>query len=494
MPVTEPRDEIEDWLGADVQPLAPRPGTFERIQRRARRRKTHQALVTGAGALVVVAAVALVPTVAPHLLASHASSQPPQAGPPRSMAASPAQSTASRAPSPTSHSAVTSATSSSPAVSGLTAGTSGDAVPVNFQPTSITMISSTVGAVIGQAGTTGQCSGPVATDCTSLAGTSSEGKSWYGISAPITSFPNGDVGVSQLRFLDQFHAWAFGPQLWESSDSGKSWTGPLNTFGLRVTDLEAAGSRAFALLASCQGSGADYTANCSTFSLYSDVAGSTALQPVKLVTPASQGSTVMGTAGQPSSATIVLTGGPSGGTGYLLSPSGDILTGPLTGTAWSYTGKAPCAPGAANATGTPSGAQLAVDNSRLIVNCTGSGTTVRTGSTGGGQQTKQLYISASGGTTWRSVSQPPASGQATSLASASKGQVILATTTGIDYSASGTTWQVATITGGAPSGGFRYVGMTSATQGVAVPVDASLGEVFITTDGGQTWTASRIVS
>jgi hypothetical protein len=38
------------------------------------------------------------------------------------------------------------------------------------------------------------------------------------------------------------------------------------------------------------------------------------------------------------------------------------------------------------------------------------------------------------------------------------------------------------------------VGMTSATQGVAVPVDASLGEVYITTDGGQIWTVSRISS
>ncbi len=70
--------------------------------------------------------------------------------------------------------------------------------------------------------------------------------------------------------------------------------------------------------------------------------------------------------------------------------------------------------------------------------------------------------------------------------------MVLATTTGIDFSPDGTTWQAATITGGAPSGGFRYVGMTSATQGVAVPADASLGEVFVTTDGGQTWTVARI--
>jgi hypothetical protein len=34
--------------------------------------------------------------------------------------------------------------------------------------------------------------------------------------------------------------------------------------------------------------------------------------------------------------------------------------------------------------------------------------------------------------------------------------------------------------------------MTSALQGVAVPVDARLGEVFITGNGGQTWTASAV--
>jgi hypothetical protein len=489
MPVTEPRDEIEDWLGADVQPLVPRPGTFERIQRRARRRKAHQALVTGAGALVVIAGIVLVPTVAPHLLDGRGSAPSPLADSGHSMVVSPAQSPSSSAPSPTSRSAAPSVSDSTAAGTGLTTqGTSGSAAPPNFQPTSITMISANVGAVIGQAGTPGSCASAY---CTSLAGTSTDGKSWYGISAPKTGFPNGATGVSQLRYLDQFHAWAFGPQLWESSDSGETWT-ELDTFGQRVTDLEAAGSRAFALLASCQGTGTDYAASCSTFSLYSDAAGSASLQPVKLVTPASQGRAVMGTAGQPSSATIVLTGGPAGGTGYLLSPSGDILTGSLTADAWSYTGKAPCSPGAANATGTPSGAQLAVDTSRLLINCTGSGSGARTGAAGSGQQAKQLYVSASDGTTWRSISQPPASGQATSLASASKGQVILATTTGIDYSASGTTWQVATITGGAPAGGFRYVGMTSATQGVAVPVDASLGEVYITTDGGQTWTVSRI--
>ena len=48
------------------------------------------------------------------------------------------------------------------------------------------------------------------------------------------------------------------------------------------------------------------------------------------------------------------------------------------------------------------------------------------------------------------------------------------------------------VSGGVPAGGFSYVGMTNATQGVAVPANASLGEIFVTSDGGRTWRPSPI--
>ena len=66
--MAEPRDEISEWLGQEVQPLAPPPGTFARIQRRARRRKMNQALMTAASAVIVIAGAALAPTVIPSLL------------------------------------------------------------------------------------------------------------------------------------------------------------------------------------------------------------------------------------------------------------------------------------------------------------------------------------------------------------------------------------------------------------------------------------------
>ena len=52
-------------------------------------------------------------------------------------------------------------------------------------------------------------------------------------------------------------------------------------------------------------------------------------------------------------------------------------------------------------------------------------------------------------------------------------------------------YQQAAVTG-APAGGFSYVGMTTDSQGVAVPADASAGAVWFTFDGGKTWRPSAI--
>jgi hypothetical protein len=43
-----------------------------------------------------------------------------------------------------------------------------------------------------------------------------------------------------------------------------------------------------------------------------------------------------------------------------------------------------------------------------------------------------------------------------------------------------------------PPGGFTYVGMTTSEQGVALPADTSLHEIWMTRDGGQSWQARPI--
>ena len=245
--MSDPQDRIDAWLNAEVEPLTPAPGTFERISHRAHRRKVGRATMSVAGAAIVIAAAAAAPGIASML-------QHPGPGHPQ-------RPVAAGTPSPTSRPAVTSnasggvnSQSSSPVPSpGASLAPAGSEAPVprNFQPTSVTFVGQGIGAVIGQAGTPGRCP-IIPVDCTSLAGTSDYGTSWYGVSAPVTGAPDGSRGVGQLRFLDTREGWAFGPELWVTHDGGSTWTRE-KTYGMRVTDLETAGNRAFALFATCTG-------------------------------------------------------------------------------------------------------------------------------------------------------------------------------------------------------------------------------------------------
>jgi hypothetical protein len=43
-----------------------------------------------------------------------------------------------------------------------------------------------------------------------------------------------------------------------------------------------------------------------------------------------------------------------------------------------------------------------------------------------------------------------------------------------------------------PPGGFAYAGMTTGTQGVAVPAGPAQRGVWLTYDGGRTWQPSSV--
>jgi BNR/Asp-box repeat len=472
----EPRDRLDDWLSADVEPLAPPPGTFSRIRQRARRRKLGRAVMSAAGIVVVVIAAAVtVPQIA-STLHSHKPNpgKPVAAGTQPAPARSTLTGTGGGSPNTRSSTKVT------PPGSALSAAGPGNPVPANFQPTSVTFVGPNIGAVIGQAGTPGHCATAY---CTSLAGTSDYGTSWYGVSAPLTGAPDGSTGVGQLRFLNTRYGWAFGPQLYATTNGGASWTRQ-STHGMRVTDLETAGDRAFALFATCTGGGAAYGADCTAFSLYTSVAGSGRWQPVpgpvSGLEPAQAG-------GGGASAGLAL----SGGRGYLLAPSGELLSGPLTGGAWSVVGeREQCLPGSPGPDGQPTGALLAADSAELVLVCT-SATDSATGA-----QTKSVTESADHGKTWSAPRSADVKGIAASVATQGSSLVLLATGTGLYLSTDGgDTWHLAHPSprgAAAGEGGYSYVGMTSATDGVALPADADLHEVFITTDGGRTWRAHAV--
>ena len=333
--------------------------------------------------------------------------------------------------------------------------------------------------MIGQAGTPGTCANTDHYICTSIARTNDAGVNWQGGPAPNTKGPSGATGVGGVRFLNSTYGWAFGPELWATQDDGNTWT-QVKTNGQRVTDLETSDGRAYALFATCSTpsgiSSPTFAEDCTSYTLMTATAGSNDWTPVSgLPTGLTYG-------GKPTSAVLALTGS----NGYLEAPDGTLYSGPIGGT-WSNAGTLPCKPGySPQADGLPGNGLLALTNpTQLAIACNGiSGTSpinVWT-SENGGQHWSRLP-----GASWSDVTGD--FGFATSLAAAPNGTLVLSTTTGIYVLPDNTDqWKPSNATGaGAPSGGFSYVGMTTDTQGVALPAKTSLGEIWMTFDGGQTW-------
>jgi hypothetical protein len=467
------RDDLDAWLHAQIEPLRPPPGTFEMIRRRARRRRYRQTAVTAAVAAAVAAAVIVIPRVATSVLDV---SQNPAAS---------AAAAKSPAPRPAAgHGAL--GTSGSPEPAAESAGPALSApvpppVPADFAATSATFVGLETGWVIGQAGVPGQrCATQY---CTSVARTDNAGHSWYGVPAPAAGTPDGASGVSQIRFLNTEDGWAFGPQLYATHDGGGHWTA-VGTGGQRVIALETAGTRAFAIFATCGGTGPDFAARCTSFSLYSTPA---AQNSWALVSPAVTG---LGNGGQAASASLVLTSS----RGYLLAPDGTLYSGPVSGTgSWQQAasgraGSASCGTGTAQPDGQPAGAMLAAASPvSLALAC------AVPAASGGGAA---VFSSADGGATWQ-ASGSVAGSTVTSVAAQPGGEIIVATTGGLQVSQdSGATWQPAPSSGAAtaagPAGGFRFVGMTGSRQGVAVPENPAEHAVWFTFTGGQSWQRSPV--
>jgi hypothetical protein len=462
--VTDPRDDLDAWLESRVQPLPPPPGTFELIRRRARRRKVRRAAVAAAGAAAVVTLIAAVPTlIIPRL----------QLGPGQQQNSAANGSTLTSGPSHSSSAPPVAAPTPTPAVGPAP-------VPANFAATSVTFIGTHTGWVLGQAGTPGHCP-IVKQDCTSIARTDNGGATWYGVRAPVTGAPDGSAGVSQIRFLDTEDGWAFGPELFATHDGGQTWT-QVSTGGMRVTGLEARGDRAFAVWAQCTGTGSDFAAGCTSLAVYSTTAGSDNWAPVAGTTW-SESPSVAST-----SISLLLTGT----SGYLLTPGGNMVSGPISGQgswqplnapATAIQSRPQCAPGELAGGQTARGMLAATSASGLVLLCAGQAAD--------SSQVKAVYTSSDGGATWHLGGTAPAAGTATSVAGTPSGAIVVATTLGIEISADGgATWTAASAA--TPPGGFAFVGMTTSSRGVAVPADARQDAVWFTVNGGQTWQVSPI--
>ena len=455
------REEVDAWPREHIEPLPPPPGTFDQIKRRARRRKFRKLAITATSAAVLVAAAVAVPQVV--------NLQVLNPNPTSGVAAAVGQSSAATPSRTSRHSESSAAASSAVPVT--------SPVPANFQPTSVTFIGTRTGWVIGQAETPGHCTTRY---CTSVARTDNVGQSWHGVPAPVTGEAQGATGVSQIRFLNLRDGWAFGPELFVTHDGGRTWA-QVDTRGLRVTDLETVGHRAFAVWASCTGNSVAFAKWCTRFTLYPSPASGGDWTPVGTATTGLTDTDTFG------AASLAL----SGSRGYLLAPDGALYAGPVDGSApWQRVGSlvSSCDVGTAQPWAQPSGAVLGVVNAHeLIVACTSAGNPAA------GTQQKQIFTSPDGGASWLPLSTAPTAGTALSLAASPSQSVVLATDRGIDLlPAGGVAWRAATLNGAVPGGGFGYVGMTTGEQGIALPADPASGTVWFTFDGGQSWHPSRV--
>jgi hypothetical protein len=455
-------DDVDDWLSKRIEPLPPPPGTFDLIQRRARRRKYRKLAITATSAALVVAAAVTVPQVVNLPVLS----------------TNPTSSVAAGQSSPVTPTGVGHAESS--AAASLPQSTALAPVPVNFKPTSVTFIGTRTGWVIGQAGIPGHCA---TSSCTSVARTSDAGGTWAGVPAPLAGAPDGATGVSKIRFLDRADGWAFGPELYVTHNGGQTWA-RVGTGGLRVTALETAGNQVFAVFASCTGSGPAYAGRCTSFTLYSSSAAREDWAPVGAATTG----LTDGTASEAVSLVLTET------TGYLLGPGGTLYAGPVDGSAaWQRVGSlaSSCTVGPAQSDGQPTGALLgALNPSKLILACVSDSSG---GSSLASQQQKLIFSSTDSGVSWLPMATAPAAGLAYWLAASPSEGVILGTDRGIDVlPAGGGGWRMATLKGAAPAGGFGYVGMTTGDQGIALPADPASGTVWFTFDGGQSWAPSPV--
>jgi hypothetical protein len=448
--MTEPRDELGAWLGEPVEPLAPRPGSYERIRKRARRRKRNQAITATAMAAAVVAGLVAAPRLSSLFFPGGGSSSEPAI-------AAAGQSVRS----PQAASGFRNKLTPQPTVMG-----GGQPMPNGFKPSSATFVGLDTGWALGTLST--PC---VTVGCLALARTDNTGASWYSVQAPPTVTARAATGVSQVRFLNRDDGWIFGPELWWTRDGGQDWQ-QAGTGGMRVVSLEAVRDRAFAVFARCPQS-QPFVPNgggCQSYQLYSAVAGTAAWQRVP------------GATSGPGAASVVL----GRDTGYLLAaggPTATLASGPVDGHGQWAPMATPCQAAASTpsaAAATPGGTLLATAAPDTLFAACGAAGPV-----------KQIAVSTDGGRSWRPTGAAPLPGTARSMAATPGGtMLVIAASTGLYVSAdSGATWKLA-LTG--PPGGFGYVGMTDVLQGFAIPVDTSREAVLFTMDGGSSWRWSTV--
>ena len=120
------------------------------------------------------------------------------------------------------------------------------AIPGGFRAQSSSWVSPTHGWMLGSA----PCG--VAT-CTTVAGTTDGGLTWNRlgtVDAPLSY--EDKSAVTEIRFADDLHGWAFQPAVWATSDGGATWTEERSPGGRPVVALAGDADAAYAVVSGCR--------------------------------------------------------------------------------------------------------------------------------------------------------------------------------------------------------------------------------------------------
>ena len=125
----------------------------------------------------------------------------------------------------------------------------GGSVPQDFRARSTTWLDKTAGFLLGSA----SCGDRT---CTDALGTSDGGATWRvlgRVHAPILTPSRKRAGVSEIRFGDADHGWAYAPLLRHTSDGGQTWTvEPIPGDGGQVLDLATDANGSWAVVSPCR--------------------------------------------------------------------------------------------------------------------------------------------------------------------------------------------------------------------------------------------------
>ena len=352
------------------------------------------------------------------------------------------------------------------------------AVPTGFRPMSVTFVSPQVGWSFGFV----YC--PSDVYCPVLAHTGDAGLTWSSVNPPPISGPHvGGAWVQPtfaVRFADAEDGWVYtqgngypSAQLWATHDGGASWKlVPLPVAGATIGDLEAAGGYGHIVVygpcqtgtSGCQGQTVEQIL---TSPVQSDDWKATGLEPAPGAASALQPQITLW-----------------GDYGWLVNDNRTVVSGarlqpgPAGWVAWQ--------PACSNANGPGYvAAASATDISALCAE--GIWGRPDPGTSAGHNW---LFHSSDGGMSFTSIGVVPGSNPQSFTVAPGHDQTIVVADGQLGLEASfdgGLTW--GNVASGSTSGqSYSYVGFTTAAQGVAIR-NGPTTELFMTRDGGHTWSA-----